>query len=110
MGKSTLLSSYPDIILASTGNGVDHIIGDPIGGDGPSLSSLQPSQTALNGCNQSSAAGVHVHRPHTLRFQVWQKVGNEGGVSQSLESACAAEPDVSLPIFEEGSYRPSGAQ
>src|ERR1700747_189801 len=51
MGESTLLSSHPDIILASAGNGVDDIVGDPIGGDNPSFSSLQPSQTTLNGRN-----------------------------------------------------------
>jgi len=33
MGESTLLSSHPDIIRASAGNGVDDIVGDPIGGD-----------------------------------------------------------------------------
>jgi hypothetical protein len=60
MGESTLLSSHPDIILASAGNGVDDIVGDPIGSDNPSFSSLQPSQTALNGRNPSAAAGINM--------------------------------------------------
>jgi hypothetical protein len=67
MGESTLLSSHPDIILifiilivASAGNGVDDIVGDPIGGDNPTLSFRQPSQTALNGGNPSAAGGVNV--------------------------------------------------
>src|SRR5882757_6640532 len=110
MGESTLLSSHPEIILASAGNGVNDIVGDPVGGDNPTLFSLQPSQTTLNGRNPSSAAGVNVQWPHTLRFQIGKRVGNEGAVSQSLEAARATDPDVSLPIFEERSYRPSGTQ
>src|SRR6266478_6875734 len=105
MGESTLLSSHPDIILASAGNGVDDIVGDSIGSDNPSFSSLQPSQTALNGRNPSAAAGVNVQWSHTLRFQIGKRVGNEGAVSQSLEAARATDPYVSLPIFEERSYR-----
>jgi hypothetical protein len=110
MGESTLLSSHPDIILASAGNGVDDIVGNPIGGDNPSFSSLKPSQTALNGRNPSAAAGVNVQWSHTLRFQIGKRVRNEGAVSQSLEAARATDPDVSLPIFEERSYRSSGTQ
>ena len=33
MGKSTLLPPDPDIILAGAGNGVDNVVGDPIGGN-----------------------------------------------------------------------------
>src|SRR5258708_16689488 len=105
MGESTLLSSHPDIILASAGNGVDDIVGDPIGSDNPSFSSLQPSQTALNGRNPSAAAGVNVQWPHTLRFQIGKRVPNEGAVSQSFEAARATDPDVSLPILYERSSR-----
>ena len=68
---------------------------------------LQPSQTTLNGRNPSAAAGVNVQWPHTLRFQIGKRVGNEGAVSQSLEAARAADPYVSLPIFEERSHRSS---
>src|SRR5580658_1020123 len=110
MGKSTLLSSHPDIILASPGNGVDDIVGDPIGSDNPSFALLQPSQTTLNGRNPSAAAGVNVQWPHALRFQIGKSVGNEGAVSQSLEAARATDPDASLPIFEERSYRSNSTQ
>jgi hypothetical protein len=108
MGESTLLSSHPEIILASPGNRVNDIIGDPVGGDNPTFFSLQPSQTTLNGRNPSAAAGVNVQWSHTLRFQIGKRVVNEGAVSQSLEAARATDPDVSLPIFEERSYRSSG--
>src|ERR1700728_151989 len=110
MGESTLLSSHPDIILGSAGNGVDDIVGDPIDSDDPSFFSLQPSQTALNGRNPSAAAGVNVQWPHTLRFQTGKRVRNQGAVSQSLEAARATDPDVSLPIFEQRSDRTSGTQ
>jgi hypothetical protein len=40
MGESTLLSSHPDIVLASAGDGVDDIVADPIGGDNPGFFSL----------------------------------------------------------------------
>ena len=60
MGESTLPSPHPDIILASAGDGVDDIVGDPIGSHKPVFSSLQPSQTALNGRNPSAAAGINV--------------------------------------------------
>jgi hypothetical protein len=60
MGEATLLSSYPDIILASAGDRVDDIAGDPSGSDNSTFSFLQPSQTALNGRNPSAAAGVNV--------------------------------------------------
>jgi hypothetical protein len=100
MGKSTLLSSHPDIILASSGNGVDDIVGYPIGSDNPTLSFLQPSQTTLNGRNPSAAAGVNVQWSHTLRFQIGKRVRNEGAVSQSLKAARATAPYASLPIFE----------
>jgi hypothetical protein len=110
MGESTLLSSHPDIILASAGNGVDDIVGDPIGGDNPTFSFLQPSQTTLNGRNPSAAAGVNVQWSHTLRFQIGKGVRNEGAVPQSLEAARATDPDVSLAIFEERTYRSSGTQ
>src|ERR1700683_3593173 len=105
MGESTLLPSHPDIILASAGNGVDEIIGVPIGRDNPSFSSLHPSQTALDGRNPGAAAGVHVQWPHTLRFQIGKRVRNEGAVSQSLEAARATDPDIPLPIFEQRRYR-----
>src|SRR3954471_7696579 len=105
MSESTLLSSHPDLILASSGNGVDDIVGDPIGSDNPIFSFLQPSQTTLNGRNPSAAAGVNVQWPHTLRFQIGKRVRNEGAVSQSLEAARAPDPDVSLPIFEERCYQ-----
>src|SRR5580658_69607 len=82
MGKSTLLSSHPDIILASSGNGVDDIVGDPIGSDNTAFSFLQPSQTALNWRNPGAAAGVNVQRSHTLRFQIRKRIRNEGAVSQ----------------------------
>jgi hypothetical protein len=108
MGKSTLSSSHPDIILASSGNGVDHIVGDPIGSDNPTFSFLQPSQTTLKGRNPSAAAGVNVQWSHTLRFQIGKRIRNEGAVSQSLEAARATDPYVFLPIFEERSYRFSG--
>src|SRR5271154_4522248 len=84
VGESTLLSPHPDIILASAGNGVDDIAGDPIDVDSPSFSSLQPSQTAMNRRNPSAAARVNVHWPHTLRFQVRKRVRNEGAISQPL--------------------------
>src|SRR6266481_8217805 len=110
MGESTPLSPQPDIILASAGNGVDDIVGDPIGSDNPSFSSLQPSQTALSGRNPSAAAGVNVQWPHTLRFQIGKRVRNEGAVSQLLEAARATDPYVSLSILKERSYRSSGTQ
>src|SRR5882724_4721832 len=110
MGESTLLPSHPDIILASAGDAVDDILGDPIGSDNPSFSSLQPSQTALNGRNPSAAAGVNVQWPQSLRIQIGKGVRNEGAVSQSLEAAHATDPNVSLPIFEERSYWSSGTQ
>src|ERR1700733_3425854 len=100
MGESTLLSSHPDIILASAGDGVDDIVGDPIGGDNPTFSFLQPSQTTLNGRNPSAAAGVNVQWSHTLRFQFGKRVRNEGAISHSLEAARATDPYASLPIFE----------
>src|SRR5258708_39975772 len=108
MGKSTLLSSHPDIMLASGGDGVDDIVGDPISSDNPTCSFLQPSQTPLNGRNPSAAAGVNVQWSHALRFQIGKRVRNEGAVSQSLEAARATDPYISLPIFEERSYRSSG--
>src|SRR5258707_14510310 len=108
MGESTLLSSHPDIILASAGNGVDDIVGDPIGSDNATFSFLQPSQTTLDGRNPGAATGVNVQRSHTLRFKIGKRVRNEGTVSQSLEAARATDPYVSLPIFEERSYRSSG--
>src|ERR1700733_12518979 len=89
MGKSTLLSSHPDIILANSGNGVDDIVGDPIGSDNPTFSFLQPAQTTLNGCDPSAATGVNMQRSHTLRLQIGKRVGNKGAVSQSLEAARA---------------------
>jgi len=51
-----------------------------------------------------------VQWPHTPDSAIsnGKRVGNEGAVSQSLEAARATDPDVSLPIFEEGSYRSSG--
>src|SRR5260370_6821326 len=104
MGESTLLLSHPDIILASAGNGVDDIVGDPIGSDNPSFSSLQPSQTALNGRNPSAAAGGNVQWPHTLRFQIGKRVPNEAAVSQSLDAARATDPDVSLPLFHDPTH------
>src|ERR1700719_1764228 len=110
MGESTLLSSHPDIILASAGNGVDDIVGDPIGADNPTFSFLEPSQTTLNGRNPSAAAGVNVQWPHTLRFQIGERGGNESAVPQSREAARAADPDVSLPIFEECSDWSSSTQ
>src|ERR1700760_1530470 len=108
MGNSTLLSSYPDIIIASGGDGIHDIVGDPIGSDNPTFSFLQPSQTTLNGRNPGAAAGVNVQWSHTLRFQIGKRVCNEGAVSQSLEAARATDPDVSLPILEERGYRSSG--
>src|SRR5258705_2286974 len=108
MGKSTLLSSHPDIILASAGDGVDDIVGDPISSDNPTCSFLQPSQTTLNGRNPSAAAGVNVQWSHTLRFQIGKRVRNEGAVSQSLKAARATGPYISLSILEERSYRSTG--
>src|SRR5258705_9409764 len=110
MGEATLLSSHPDIIFASAGNGVDDIVGNPIGSDNPSVSSLQPAQTALNRRNPSTAAGVNVQWPHILRFQIGKRGRNEGAVSQSLEAARATDPDASLAIFEERSHRSSRTQ
>src|ERR1700733_15104065 len=110
MGEPTLLSSHPNITLASVGNGVDDIVGDPIDGDDPPFSFLQPSQTTLKGRNPSAAAGVNVQWPHTLRFQIGKRVRNQGAVAQSLEAARATDPDVSLPIFEQRIDRTSGAQ
>src|ERR1700733_8886024 len=81
MGKSTLLSSHPDIILANAGDGVDDIVGDPIGGDNPTFSSLQPSQTTLNGRNPGASAGINVQWSHALQFQIGKKIRNEGAVS-----------------------------
>src|ERR1700739_4726020 len=107
MGKATLLSSHPDIILASAGNGVDDIVGDPIGSDNPTFRSLQPSQTTLNGRNPSAAVKGNVQWSHTLRFQIGKRVRKEGAVSQSLKAARATDPYASLPIFEERSYRSS---
>src|ERR1700722_1206882 len=100
MGKSTLLSSHPDIILASSGNGVDDIAGDPIGSDNPTFSFFQPTQTTGNGRDPSAAAGVNMYWSHTLRFQIGNMVRNEGTVSQSFEAARATDPYASLPIFE----------
>src|ERR1700683_1805960 len=99
MGEPALLSSHPDIILVSARNGVDDIIGDPIYGDNSSFSFLQPLQTALNGRNPGAATGVNVQWPHTLRFQIGERACNEGVVSQSIETALATNPDVSLAIF-----------
>src|ERR1700691_1642 len=110
MGESTLPSPHPDIILASAGDGVDDIVGDPIGGDNPTLFSLQPLQTALNGCNPSAAVGINVQWPHTLRVQIGKRERNKGAFSKSLEAVRATDPDASLPIFEERSYRSSGTQ
>src|SRR6202166_4742435 len=107
MGESTLLSSHPDIILACAGDRVDDIVGDPIDSDDPTFIFLQPSQTTLNGRNPSAAAGVNVQWPHTLRFQIGDRVRNESAVSQSLEAARATDPDISLPILEERRYRSS---
>src|SRR5271168_4737838 len=108
MGKPTLLSSHPDIIIATAADRVDDIVGDPIGRDDPTFSFLQPPQTSLNGRNPGAAAGVNVQWSHTLRFQIGKRVRNEGAVSQSVEAARATDPYVSLPIFEERSYRSSG--
>src|ERR1700688_232814 len=110
MGESTLVSSHPDIILASAGDRVDDIVGDPIDGADHTFSFLQRSQTTLNGCNPSAAAGVNVQWSHTLRFQIGKRVRNESAVSQSLEAARSTDPDVSLPIFDERSYTSGGAQ
>ena len=66
MGESTVLSSHPDIILASAGDGVDDIIGDPIGRNNFTFVFLQPSQTALKGRNPSAVDRVNVHWSHTL--------------------------------------------
>src|ERR1700688_1254863 len=110
MGESTLLSSHPDIVLASTGDRIDYIVGDPIDGDGPTFSFLQPSQTTLNGSNPSAAAGVNVQWPHTLRFQIGKRVRNKSAVSESLQAAQATDPYVSLPIFEERRYRSTFTQ
>ena len=110
MGESTPLSSHPDIIVASSGDGVDDIVGDPIGSNNLTFVFLQPSQTALNRRNPSAVAGVNVHWSHTLRFQIGERVRNEGAVSQSLEAARATDLDVSLAIFEECAYRSSGTQ
>src|SRR5690348_7636417 len=84
MGEPTLLSPHPDIILASAGNGVDDIVGDPTSGDNPAFSFLQPSQTTLNRRNPDAAAGVNVQWSHALRFQIGKRGCNEGAVSQSL--------------------------
>src|SRR3984885_8242813 len=81
MGKSTLLSSHPDIILANSGNGVDDIVGDPIGSDNPTFSFLQPAQTTLNGRNPGASAGINVQWSHALQFQIGKKIRNEGAVS-----------------------------
>jgi hypothetical protein len=110
MGESTVLSSHPDIILASTGDRVDDIVGKSIDGDDSAFSFLQPSQPPLNGGNPSAAAVVNVQWSHTLRFQIGKRVGNKSAVSESLQAAQATNPDISLPIFEERSYRSSSSQ
>src|ERR1700761_1319531 len=101
MGEPAQLSSHPDIILACAVDGVDDIVGDPIGGDNSAFAFLQPLQAALNRRNPRAAAGVNVQRSHTLRFQIRKRVRNEGAVSQSLETARATDPYVSLPVLEE---------
>jgi hypothetical protein len=105
MGESTLLSSYPDIILAVAGDGVNDIVRDPIGCDCSTFSALQPSQTTLNRRNPSAAARVNVQWPHTLPLQIRKRVRYESAASQSLEAARATDPNVSIPIFEERTYR-----
>src|SRR5580704_4009424 len=98
MSQATFLSSNPQTIGPSTGDGISYIVGKSCDGNGSVFASFQPPQSSLERRDPCVVFRIDVKGSRALQGR--NKVRDKRTVPEKFEPLHAADPKIAFAIFE----------